>query len=187
MRGVGGKEDDPAVVATVTDKLPCHKQAAPDIDRKRIVDDAPGDALYGVQAVHIAVRRIVDQDVNLAEPLQDSAEDIFHGILVGNVALNDQEVGAHRLEPGLHGVGISGIRLEIPVRAVPAGIPLVERPGDALVHQGHLRPFAGRGQRRRRSDPLRVVRPSDQSHLVLQSIVDHSIRLMLCSSLLLDP
>ena len=53
LGSIRGKINDTSVIPTVIDQFPDHQNAAPDIDRKGIVDHLLGDALYGIQPVFV--------------------------------------------------------------------------------------------------------------------------------------
>ena len=78
-------------------KLPGHQQTAPDIHGKGIVNDALGDGFDGVDAIHIAIGGIVDQNIHPTIALQHLGIDILHSLFIGNITFYNQIISAHFL------------------------------------------------------------------------------------------
>ena len=70
-------------------------------------------------------------------------------------------------------MGISGVGPVIAVGAVFSRFAVIVIPRDLLIHQDELCALPGKGERRRRADPLRIVRARDDRRFVLQTVIQH--------------
>ena len=156
------------------DKLPGHQDGAPDVDGEGFVDDGLGNLLDGVDALHVAVGGVVDEDVHLAELLQSCGVDLLDAGLVGNVAFQDQILCAHFVQSALDDAGVSSIGGEVAVHAVAVDFAFVIGTGEPLVHQHHLGAFSGESQGGGCADALGIVGSRDDGDSAIQSIIDHT-------------
>ena len=95
LRRVGREVDYTAVVAPVVDELAGHQQASAHVHGKGVVDDGGGNLLDGVEAVAVAVGRVVHEDVHASVAFEYGGVDGLHGLFLGDVALEDEVVGIH--------------------------------------------------------------------------------------------
>ena len=81
----------------MSNHLPCHQDTSTDIDRKRVINHILRNFLYGVDAVHVTISRIVDQNIDLPISFKDFRIDFLYSIFIGNVTFQNHIVGIHFL------------------------------------------------------------------------------------------
>ena len=115
-------------------KPSCHQDASPNINGKGIVNHPRSNLFDGIQTVHIAISRIIDQNINPSVAFKHFGINILDGILTGDITFDDEIVGIYGLKLMLYNACIPCIRLKISVSSIPVCLCRIERSWYFLIH-----------------------------------------------------
>ena len=160
-------------MATMANHFPDHEQAAADINGKSIVNDGLGDGFDGVNAIHIAVGCVIDQNIHMAETNQGLIEDEVDRGFVGNVTFQNQKIGLHLPQLGFHCNGITGIGGKIAVHTIVTDFGFIKRAGELFVHQNYLCTLPRHGQGGGGTDALGIIGTGNERYTIFQFVINH--------------